>query len=240
MTELAKLPVSNRSCCGYEPEPLFGDQGCTPFYTKLAENLAFDGSSVHFPSEGMMNEALELLRTRRSVAPHLLGGPGPTATELDDLLTIAARVPDHGRLAPWRFIVLEGEGRQRLGEVIAAAYRADEPGADEARLALERQRLARAPVVVAVVSRAAAHVKIPEWEQTMSAGAVCMSLVIAANVMGFGTAWLTEWYAFDRRILDALGLEPHETIAGFVHIGRVTTPPVERARPVMADIVTRF
>lgn len=188
----------------------------------------------------MMNDTLQLLRTRRSVAPHLLGEPGPTAEELNLLLTIAARVPDHGRLTPWRFIVLEGEARHRIGETIAAAYRADEPLADAGKLAGERGRLARAPLVVAVVSRARPHVKIPEWEQTMSAAAVCMSLVIAANAMGFGTSWLTEWYAFDRRILDALGLAPDESIAGFIHMGRPTTPPVERPRPVMADIVTRF
>ena len=133
----------------------------------------------------MMNEVLELLRTRRSVAPHLLGGPGPTPDELDLLLTVAARVPDHGRLTPWRFIVLEGEARHRIGETIAAACRADDPAADEAKLALERARLARAPLVVAIVSRARPHVKIPEWEQTLSAGAVCMTLVIAANAAGF-------------------------------------------------------
>jgi nitroreductase len=188
----------------------------------------------------MMNESLELLRTRRSVAPHLLGEPGPTAEQLDLLLTIAARVPDHGRLTPWRFIVLEGEARHRIGEVIAAAYRADEPAADGARVAAERERLARAPLVVAVVSRARPHVKIPEWEQTLSAGAVCMNLVIAANAMGFGTSWLTEWYGFDRRVLDALGLDPDENLAGFVHIGRPTAPPVERPRPVLAEIVTRL
>jgi len=187
-----------------------------------------------------MSDRLEPLRTRRSVAPHLLGEPAPTADELNVLLTIAARVPDHGRLTPWRFVVLEGEARHRIGEVIAAAYRADEPAADEARLAAERERLARAPLVVAVVSRARPHVKIPEWEQTLSAGAVCMTLVIAANAMGFGTSWLTEWYGFDRRVLDALGLDPDENLAGFVHIGRTTTPPVERPRPVLADIVTRL
>jgi len=188
----------------------------------------------------MMNETLDLLRTRRSVAPHLLADPGPTAAELDLLLTIAARVPDHGRLTPWRFIVLQGEARHRIGEAIAAAYRADNPTADAAKAEFERGRLARAPLVIAVVSRAKPHVKIPEWEQTISAGAVCMALVVGANAMGFATSWLTEWYAFDRRILDALGLAPDESIAGFVHIGTPTTPPVERPRPVMSDIVTRF
>jgi nitroreductase len=187
-----------------------------------------------------MNATLDLLRTRRSVAPHLLAQPGPTAAELDALLSIATRVPDHGRLAPWRFIVIEGEGRARIGEAIAAAFVADQPQADEGRVAQERNRLARAPTAVAVVSRARPHVKIPEWEQELSAGAVAMSLVIAANAMGFATSWLTEWYAFDRRVLDALGLDPEERIAGFVHIGRALEPPVERVRPALADLVTRF
>src|SRR5829696_5555486 len=187
-----------------------------------------------------MNATLDLLRTRRSVAPHLLGEPGPTPEELEALLTIGTRVPDHGRLTPWRFLVIEGEARARIGEVIATAFLADQPQADATRVEQERKRLARAPTVVAVVSRARPHVKIPEWEQTLSAGAVCMSLVIAANAMGFGTSWLTEWYGFDRRVLDALGLEPDENIAGFIHIGRVTTPSVERPRPVVADLVTWF
>jgi nitroreductase len=195
--------------------------------------------NVQLSPEAMMN-TLELLRTRRSVAPHLLGPPGPTAEELNDLLTIAARVPDHGRLTPWRFIVLEGDARHRIGEAIAAAYRADEPGTDPTKVDFERSRLARAPLVVAVVSRARPHVKIPEWEQTLSSAAVCMTLVIAANAMGFATSWLTEWYAFDRRVLDALSLAPDENIAGFIHIGRPAQPPVERPRPALADLVTRF
>lgn len=188
----------------------------------------------------MMNETLHLLRTRRSVAPHLLGEPGPTKDELDLLLTIGMRVPDHGRLTPWRFIIVEGDARNRFGEAIATAYQADNPGADAAQVDRERARLARAPLVVGVVSRARPHVKIPEWEQTMSAGAVCMNLVIAANAMGFATSWLTEWYAFDRRILDALGLAPDESMAGFIHVGRPTTSPVERARPALSDVVTRL
>jgi nitroreductase len=187
-----------------------------------------------------MNETLQLLRTRRSVAPHLLGEPGPGTQEIDALLTIAARVPDHGRLTPWRFIVLAGEARSRIGEVIAAAFRADQPGADEAKVAFERDRLARAPVVIAVVSRARPHVKIPDWEQVMSAGAACMNLVLAANAMGYGTSWLTEWYAFDRRVLDALGLAPDERVAGFVHIGTAKESPVERPRPALGDVVTRY
>ena len=187
-----------------------------------------------------MNETVELLKKRRSVAPHLLTDPGPTPEEIETLLTIASRVPDHGRLTPWRFLVIDREAGRRIGEAIAAAFKADQPDADEARIAPERERLARAPLVIAVVSRAKPHVKIPEWEQVLSAGAVCMNLVLAANAMGYATSWLTEWFTFDRRVLDALGLAPDERMAGFVHIGRPAEAPVERLRPDMAGIVTRL
>jgi nitroreductase len=185
-----------------------------------------------------MNEVLDLLGRRRSVPPHLLGGPGPSPDEIELMLTIASRVPDHGKLVPWRFLVIAGTARLNVGEAIAAAFQADEPAASEERVATERGRLARAPLVIAVVSRAKPHVKIPEWEQILSAGAVCMSLVVAANAMGYATSWLTEWYAFDRRIVDGLGLAPDESIAAFIHIGRPTQQPADRPRPALADIVT--
>lgn len=186
-----------------------------------------------------MTDTLTLLRTRRSVPPQLMTGPGPTEEELRALLALAARVPDHGKLAPWRFVVVEGDARERLGEVAAEVFKAANPAADEDRLAVERGRFARAPLVVAVVSAAAPHVKIPEWEQVLSAGAVCMNLVVAANAMGFVTAWLTEWCAYDRAFLDRFGLKPLEKVAGFVHIGR-GTPPEDRVRPDMDAIVSRW
>jgi nitroreductase len=187
-----------------------------------------------------MNTTLALLGSRRSVPPHLLSGPGPNAEELDQLLTLAARVPDHGKLAPWRFLVIAGDARHKVGEWVATAYQADEPGAGADRIAAERNRLARAPLVVGVVSCARPHVKIPETEQVLSAGAVCMNLVIAANAMGYGTSWLTEWFAFDRRILDALGLAPSETMAGFIHIGHAPEPQPDRPRPLLTNIITRI
>ncbi|MGP0060415.1 MAG: nitroreductase [Beijerinckiaceae bacterium] len=187
-----------------------------------------------------MNTTLELLATRRSAPANLLAPPGPTAQELETLLTLATRVPDHGKLAPWRFILFEGEGRERAGAIIADVYAKANPGADSARLEAERKRLALAPLVVAVVSRAAPHVKIPEWEQVLSAGAVCMNLTIAANAMGFATVWLTEWYAYDRGVLAGLGLGESEKIAGFVHIGMAPGPREDRARPDLGDLVTRF
>jgi nitroreductase len=183
---------------------------------------------------------IELLRTRRSLKPVELTGPGPSPSDLETLLTIASRVPDHGKLTPWRFIVFEGEARHKAGDAIAAAFIAKYPDAKPEQVDYERQRLARAPLVVAVVSRAAPHVKIPEWEQVLSSGAAAMNLVVAAHALGFGAAWITEWYSYDRSVLDALGLAPDEKITGFVHIGRPAQVPEDRPRPALADIVTHF
>jgi nitroreductase len=185
-------------------------------------------------------DPIALLCTRRSVKPIELGAPGPSPAELETLLTIASRVPDHGKLTPWRFIVFEAAGRDKAGEAIADAFLAKYPDAAADQVAFERTRLARAPLVIAVVSRAAPHVKIPEWEQVLSSGAAAMSLVIAAHALGFAASWITEWYAYDRRVLDALGLAPHEKITAFVHIGRPAQPPEDRPRPALADVVTRF
>ncbi len=187
-----------------------------------------------------MPDALELLKTRRSVKPMELTGPGPSAAEIETILTIASRVPDHGKLTPWRFILLEGEPRLSAGEKIAAIFLADHPEATAEQIEFERRRLARAPLVIAVVSRAGAHVKIPEWEQVLSAGAAAMSLVFAAHALGYAANWITEWYAYDRRLLDELGLSTQERIAGFVHIGRPARPPEDRPRPPLDAIVTRY
>lgn len=136
--------------------------------------------------------------------------------------------------------MIDGPGAERIGDVIAQAYASDHPEADADRLISERDRLRRAPLVIAVVSRAQPHAKVPEAEQLLSAGAAAMSLVVAANALGYGTNWLTEWYAFDRRVLDALGVQPTETIAGFIHIGTATEQPTDRPRPNLSEIVTRY
>src|SRR5215472_18195213 len=187
-----------------------------------------------------MLNALELLTTRRSFKAVELSGPGPSAAQIDTLLTVAARVPDHGKLVPWRFIIFEGEARRAAGDAIAAAFQAKYPDAKPEHVEAERNRLMRAPLVVAVVSRAGPHVKIPEWEQVLSSGAAAMNLVLAANALGYGTSWITEWYAYDRRVLDALGLAAHERIAGFIHIGRPAQHPEDRARPALSELVTRY
>jgi nitroreductase len=187
-----------------------------------------------------MPDALALLTTRRSVKPVELIGPAPSSDEIDTIITVAARVPDHGKLVPWRFLVFEGDGRLKAGDVIAAVFRADHPEAKPEHVEMERTRLARAPLVIGVVSRAGPHVKIPEWEQVLSAGAAAMNVVLAAHALGFAANWMTEWYAYDRRVLDALGLGPNERIAGFVHIGRAAQSPTDRPRPPLDQVVTRF
>jgi len=187
-----------------------------------------------------MPDALELLRTRRSVKPMEMTGPGPSELEIDTLLAIASRVPDHGKLAPWRFIVFQGDARLAAGAAIAGVFAADHADATPDQLEFEHKRLARAPLVIAVVSRAGPHVKIPEWEQQLSAGASAMNLVIAAHAMGYAASWITEWYAYDRRVLDKLGVTANERVAGFVHIGRAAKPPEDRERPKLESIVTHF
>jgi nitroreductase len=187
-----------------------------------------------------MPEAIDLLKTRRSVKPIELQGPAPTAAEMEMLLTVASRVPDHGRLVPWRFVVFEGDARLSAGDKIAEVFRANRPDATPDQIAFERNRLSRAPMVIAVVSRAGPHAKIPEWEQVLSAGAAATSLVFGAYALGYAASWLTEWYAYDRRVLDAIGIKPEEKIAGFVHIGRPAKPVEDRERPALDAIVTRY
>jgi nitroreductase len=187
-----------------------------------------------------LNDALTLLSRRRSVAPKFLDGPGPDAAQLETLLRLASRVPDHGKLAPWRFLVIAGEARDRAGEIALRLRLEDNAALDEAGQGAERARFSRSPLVVAVISRAAPHAKIPEWEQVLSAGASAMALEIAVAALGFTSTWLTEWVAYDSRFRAALGLGEHERIAGFIHIGRAKTPPEDRPRPALADIVTYF
>jgi nitroreductase len=171
------------------------------------------------------------------VGPAFLTGPAPDAETLQMLLRLASRVPDHGKLAPWRFLVIAGAARERAGRLALELKLADNPALDAGAREAELTRFARAPLVIAIVSRAAPHVKIPEWEQVLSAGAAAMALTVAANALGFACAWLTEWCAYDSRFRDGLGLAAHERVAGFLHVGRASVAPEDRPRPPLADIV---
>src|SRR5271155_5121047 len=190
--------------------------------------------------ETALPDAIELLKIRRSVKPREMAGPGPSPGELETILTIGARVPDHGKLTPWRFIVFEGEARSRAGDVIAKGFARKNPAARVAEIETKKRRLMEAPLVIAVVSFTKPHPKVPPWEQELSAGASAMNIVTAATALGYGANWLTGWFAFDRDVLTGLGLKPDEKLAGFIHIGTISKPNEDRPRPVLADIVTRF
>ncbi len=189
----------------------------------------------------MTNPTLELLLKRRSAKAALLTAPGPTPEELDTILTCAARVPDHKKLVPWRFIVFEGEARAQFGEILARTVATEEKDAPSSvRLEAERGRLMRAPTVVCVISRVVPNPGAPEIEQFLSCGAAAFNLCLAANALGYGTCWITEWYSFSETISKALGLSANERIAGFVYIGTDSAPQEDRERPALNDIVTRW
>jgi nitroreductase len=187
-----------------------------------------------------VTEAIDLLKTRRSVKPREMTAPAPSAAELDTILTIGARVPDHGKLAPWRFIVFEGDARARAGELIAKVFAAANAAATPAEIEAQKAALMEAPLVIGLVSAPKPHPKVPAWEQQLSAGASAMAIVTAATAMGFGANWLTGWFAYDRAVMTGLGLSADETLAGFIHIGTPTRTVEDRPRPVLADLVTRF
>lgn len=204
------------------------------------ERALICAATVTCDERNIVPDALELLKARRSVKPREMTGPGPSPAELETILTIGARVPDHGKLAPWRFIIFEGDARARAGEVIASVFAKKNPAAGTADIEIEKKRLMDAPLVVAVVSLTKQHPKVPPWEQQLSAGASAMNIVTAATALGYGACWLTGWFAFDRDVLDGLGLKPDEKIAGFIHIGKAAKPNQERPRPMLSEIVTRF
>jgi nitroreductase len=183
---------------------------------------------------------LDLLLSRRSGSAKSMTGPGPSVSEVDIMLRAASRVPDHGKLAPWRFILFEGEARSHFGVSLAECVLQDDPQASDERLHLERERFLRAPLVVAVVSRVREGIPIPEWEQVLSAGAVCQTLALAAHAMGYVANWITEWCAYHPRVREKMGLKCGERIAGFIYIGKPSLALEERARPDLRTLVSRF
>jgi nitroreductase len=167
--------------------------------------------------EGNMpvNAALKsYLETRRSTPAFQMTEPGPSRDEIMELLTIASRVPDHGKLAPWRFIVYSGAERERLSAELAKVAMARNPAMTEDMIKVEKTRLTRAPVVIGVISCAKPHAKIPEWEQVLSAGAVCLNLSMAAHALGYASNWLSEWFAFDESVFPLLGVKPGSVLPG--------------------------
>lgn len=185
-------------------------------------------------------DTLTLLRLRRSTTADCLGDPGPDAHALETILQCAARAPDHRRVTPFRFIIFQGDARSRFGEVLGESFEKSNPDAEPARVEKEAQRFLRAPAVVAVVSAIDPDHRTPEWEQILTAGAVCQNMLIAASASGFAAQWLTEWYAYDAAVIEALGLGADERIAGFIYLGTAKADPKERARPILEDLVTHY
>ena len=190
--------------------------------------------------ESRLDDALQRLQSRRSVKAMDLCEPGPSDDELQALLATGIRVPDHGKLGPWRLLKFTGEARREFGNILAERFHSLNPQAREHSVTAERERFMRAPVVIAVIARITPGIKIPEWEQQLSVGAVCQNILTTANLMGYAAQWLTEWYAFDEQIDAALGLTTHERVAGFIYIGSAKEKPAERVRPDLADVLSTW
>lgn len=188
----------------------------------------------------MTHPTIDLLLARRSVSANALSEPGPSAAEVELILRAASRVPDHKKLVPWRFILFQREARAAFGKILAEICRAEEPDAGAFRLDNEAKRFLRAPVVIAVISRVVANKAAPEWEQILSCGAACQNLILAANALGYGTQWITEWYGYSQGVRRALRLAENERVAGFVYIGTPKEKPDERERPKLEDIVAHW
>lgn len=188
---------------------------------------------------------LELLLQRRSVKAAELTAPGPDAGQLQSILTAAARVPDHKKLVPWRFILFQEEARAAFGKVLAEACAAEavirsEEQPSPIRLETEQQRFMRAPLVVALISRILDKPGVPEIEQILSCGAAGQNLCLAANALGFGTNWLTEWYAYSPMVATALGLAANERVAGFIYVGTAKARQPDRDRPPLDRVVSHW
>jgi nitroreductase len=186
-------------------------------------------------------DTLRLLALRRSTPVAMLAEPGPSTADLDVMLRLAMRVPDHRKLEPWRVLIIEGAAREKLGEYFAAARHLRQPDATPQQLEEERKLPMRAPVVLAVISSPVHDPKkTPVWEQQLSSAALCQTLMIAANAMGWAACWITEEPAYDSHVHAALGMKPDERIAGFIYIGTAKEQPVERQRPDVSQKATRW
>lgn len=189
-------------------------------------------------------KAIESLRTRRSVKPKELDdGPGPDKDDLETILEIATRVPDHGKLTPWKILLLKKPGQKKLGDFCAELFKKHNPdieGEDASIIKHERNRFSRAPLVIAVLSTPKESVKAPVWEQEMSAGAVCMNILHACHALGYGASWLSEWPAFRPEVVKELGGSKTDKIAGFIYIGSKDKTPDDRDRPKLKDVVEEW
>ena len=180
-------------------------------------------------------ELQDRLARRRSAPAQSLTAPGPSPAEIERILLLGARTPDHGKLFPWRFVVMGPQSRADLARALAplAAHQLD-PG----KAAKVLSKLTAPPLTILVLSVPIAGHKVPEWEQQLSAGAVCMNLEHAANALGYAASWITDWYSYDPAALALYDVRAGERVAGFIHIGTLAEPPLERPRPDVAALTT--
>lgn len=183
---------------------------------------------------------MQFLETRRSVPSRQLGEPAPTPEQLERLLAAAIRVPDHGKMTPWRLLTIRGAARAELGERLAAIHRRNDPATPDAVLAKDRDRFNFAPLIVVVIARVQPNPKVPEQEQVLSAGYVAYNLLLGAQALGYGAQILTGWAAYDRAVAALLGLADNERIVAFVHIGTAHEAAPERTRPAPTDVVSEW
>jgi len=188
----------------------------------------------------VLEQLRDYLLARRSTTLPFLADPGPTEDELSHILTIATRVPDHGKLTPWRLITYAGAARGRAGDLVAEVFAAQNPEASEEEVDIERKRFLPAPLTVGVLSCARPHPKIPEFEQLLSAGNVAFNLCHGAAAFGYGVHWVTRWFAYDDKAAALLGAREKERFVGFVHIGTPTAKLEDRDRPALSEVVTAF
>jgi nitroreductase len=185
-------------------------------------------------------DTIDVLTNRQSVGADFLTEPGPGPEALQRILSAALRVPDHGRLFPWRIQVLDKAAQKRLAEVYVARYRELNPEARDNQVEHERKRPQRAPLLLVVSNRLEPMHKIPILEQTLSGGALCMNILNAAHALGFAANWVTGWPAFDDHVKRTLGVPPNSQIIGFIHVGSPGAPPKDRIRPKLEDIVSEW
>ena len=205
--------------------------------TKLFPQSADVGQQV--PATFANETTRHFIGKRRSTGTALLSEPGPSGSVLNEILETAMRVPDHRRLGPWRFIVIEGDARDTFGRAAAEVRRREIPDAPEDRLDISRRSMLRAPTVIAAISSPKDCVKgTPVWEQELSVGAACQNLLLAANSAGFAGCWLTEWMSYSNGINELLGLSETERIAGFIYLGTPKGDPQERMRPDTAERIS--
>ncbi|MBG1231319.1 nitroreductase family protein [Aestuariivirga litoralis] len=183
---------------------------------------------------------LSFLKTRKSASAKAMGGEGPNASQLDQILQLAVRVPDHGKLAPWRFIIFQDGARAAVGEKFRSRWAEMNPAHGPDILNFQAALFTRAPMVIVVVSATQTHPKIPPWEQQMSAAAVCFNLELAAQALGFDVQWQTDWVSYDDGAKAAMGMTSDEQVAGLIYIGKTTVPLEDRPRPDISKLVTNW